>query len=145
MPNPCDSIYVDDEIFIITTVTPEGVWAYPIANPTDLFFFKMNGQRIFSTNLPEEMLHEIALNLTPSSIFRICETNQAICENKYFWMRKYINEYSSLPDDWEGTIKELFFTSYSLYAMEGLNISQILNLKAQVISVGSYYSFAIDF
>lgn len=66
----------------------------------------------FFSDLPNEIIIQQALNLSPIDIYRLCQTspriNNALCSNDYFWYLKFNYDYPFGFKENQGSWKELY-------------------------------------
>lgn len=93
-----DLALINNEPFVIRSINAEGdqwqVCQYDLPHTVEF-------QADYYSNLPNELIQEIALTLDLNSIQNLCQTsskvNAAICSNEYFWKSKFIQDYGYEP------------------------------------------------
>jgi alpha-tubulin suppressor-like RCC1 family protein len=181
-----DLAFVNNDPFLIRSITPEGIYISSTEDPDYLSLLVLEDDQHGQTtkwqvdlyqephtvtfevapvdlysSLPPELILEIALSLTLEEIQNLCMTsnkfNEIICENEYFWRRKYLQVYQEEPSFDVISWKELYL-GYNVYAFGtnedgqlGLGDIQrrkvptlIPNIKARQISAGYGHSLLID-
>jgi alpha-tubulin suppressor-like RCC1 family protein len=115
----------------------------------------------FYSTLPPEIIFKTTLPLDSKEIQALCLTshrfNAVICENEYFWKRKFIYDYRFEPSFEVTSWKELYL-GYGVYAF-GSNLegelglghtldkfipTQIPGAKAKYVAAGLYNSLILD-
>jgi alpha-tubulin suppressor-like RCC1 family protein len=173
-----DFALVDNQPYLIQEIAPEGIYISSKEEPARLILngnqwqvdryqephtvtFQKESIDLYSS-LPPELILEIALSLTLEEIQNLCMTsnkfNHAICENEYFWRRKYLQDYREEPSFEVESWKDLYL-GYNVYAFGwndfgelGLGDRQdrivptlIPNIKAQQVAAEGRHSLILDF
>lgn len=108
-------------------------------------------QASYLLSLPSEIIIMVIINLPITDLFNLCQVNSQInaiiCQDNYFWKRKYNHDYgepleqNQLNIDWKllfQKVGDVYLTGFGQIDFRSLNI------KARKMACGNYHVMIID-
>src|SRR5690606_35838270 len=97
------------------------------------------------SSLPFELFIDFPLGLINSLCRTNVHFNNIICNNEDFWRSKFIRDFKFIPEEYEGSWKELYREYNNVYIFGNINVPNIMNyIKAQQVSCSYNHIGLID-